>query len=247
MGKSSGSMTTTNGLDPLTQQWRQQLFNSAQAAGNTPGQGVDPLVGQAGQYFQNASRAGMMGMNALNGDQNAIQGMMNPYQGQVMDQYKAAHGDALAMTQRNVNDQMTKTGAFGGSRHGIAMGQALSGANRNFDQQSAQLLQGGYNDAMNRAGQMANMGFGAAHGMSGIGQINRNVAQENDPNYRRMMMMRQGLDGTPYGTTQTTPMQRNGASGFLGGAATGAQIGSAIPGLGTAFGAGIGGLLGLFG
>lgn len=58
------------------------------------------------------------------------------------------------------------------------------------------------------------------------------------------------VQNTPYQspTSTSSPFYRNRAGGFLGGAASGAGIGSMFaPGVGTAVGAGIGGLLGLFG
>jgi len=58
------------------------------------------------------------------------------------------------------------------------------------------------------------------------------------------------IQGTYGGTQSSTSMgpatSRNTGAGILGGAATGASIGSVVPGIGTMFGAAAGGLLGAF-
>jgi uncharacterized membrane protein len=67
---------------------------------------------------------------------------------------------------------------------------------------------------------------------------------------RGLNALESAVSGIPYGNTSTTSQQNysNKAMGALGGAATGAMIGSEImPGWGTAIGAVGGGLMGLFG
>jgi phage tail tape-measure protein len=64
---------------------------------------------------------------------------------------------------------------------------------------------------------------------------------------QRLGIVQSSLGATPanLGGTVQTPMYSNTGAGLLGGALAGAQLGSAIPGVGTAIGAVGGGLLGL--
>lgn len=73
--------------------------------------------------------------------------------------------------------------------------------------------------------------------------FSQNAPQVNLDNYIARI-----TGGYPGGTaTNTTPTYRNRAAGALGGAATGASVGSVVPGLGTAWGALIGAGLGYLG
>src|SRR3990167_9125649 len=85
--------------------------------------------------------------------------------------------------------------AFGGARHGIATGVALSENRRNQNEQIAGLLGSGFEGAMGRAGQLAGMGFDAAGAGANLGMTAGN------PDLWRMEMLRRALQGLPYGTT----------------------------------------------
>jgi hypothetical protein len=307
MSKPSGNQTTTQMPDKDTLSWNNEVRDAARNAtfgGYTPygGQevaGMHPwseqayqqLGGQQGQYgnYMNQGaiqqhygnqygQQGQTGMQALAGNQGAVNQMMNPYQSGVIDQVKSQYGDLNAAAQMGIQDQATKAGAFGGSRHGVASGVASGEIAKGLGQQIAGLQHQGYNDAMGRAAGLANLGLsgqqqalgalgyqsdllgqqnrltGQQYGMGmdrrALGQqqldVNRrNFNEQRDWDVRNFDILR-GASGLPGGMTQSTPMYSNPAAGFLGGAATGAGIGSAIPGLGTAAGAGIGGVLGLF-
>lgn len=75
----------------------------------------------------------------------------------------------------------------------------------------------------------------------------RHEFEQNLPYYRlgQYQNFINPILGVGGSSTATQPMYRNRFAGGLGGALAGAQLGSAIPGLGTAFGAGVGGLLGM--
>lgn len=243
--KGGGTQTVTQTLDPATQKMQQQVYDAARQAAVAP-PGVNPYTMQAAGIYQNAANFGMGGFNALAGDPAAIAKLMNPYQQEVVDATRAQYGTLMSDITNHINDEATQAGAFGGSRHGVAEGVALG----NLGQAEAQTLAGlnyqGYTDAMQQAAQLANFGMGATGQMAQLGDYIRSL----DPSLQRLAILKQGMDGTPYGSTQTTTGQagHNGVTGFLGGASTGAGIAQALS-LGTPWGAvlaGAGGLLGLF-
>jgi hypothetical protein len=307
MSKPSGNQTVTNMPDKDTLSWNNEVRQAArdatgvyqpyggqEVAGFTPGMNdaVQQIGGQQQQYGNYANQGavqqlygnmygqqGQTGMQALAGNQGAVNQMMNPYQSGVIDQVKAQYGDLNAAAQMGIQDQATKAGAFGGSRHGVASGVASADIAKGLGQQIAGLQHQGYNDAMGRAAGLANLGLsgqqqalgalgyqsdllgqqnrlsGQLYGMGNdrrmLGQqqldVNRrNFNEARDWDIRNFDIMR-GASQLPGGSTQSQPLYNNGAAGFLGGAATGAGIGSMAGGpLGAGIGAVGGGVLSLF-
>lgn len=146
--------------------------------------------------------AGDTGAAALGGNQNAINKMMNPYQQGVIDQVKGQYGDLNAQAQMGINDQFTKAGAFGGSRQGVASGVASSEIAKGLGQQIAGLQQSGFNDAMGRAGQAANLGLGAGQLGQGYGQLGaqyQGLAQNALGMQGQMAGAQQGAYGQQFG------------------------------------------------
>lgn len=156
------------------------------------------------------------------------------------------------------------TGNFGGSRQGIAEGQAIRGAEQATGDTAAKLVQDLYStnvNAQQRAVAMAPTVQGAqttgATVTSGVGDVRQamdqariNAAQNafNFDQYapfmnsKEILSIMQGLPGGSTVSTGNTP-QTNPALSALGGAAGGAALGSAImPGIGTGVGA-LGGAL----
>lgn len=237
--KGGGSTTQTQGLDPQTQAYVDQVRNAATAAGNTAGAGVNPYTQGAADSFGQFAKGGNLGFSALTGDPTATASFMNPYQSNVIDATRAQFDQTRADTLRSVDDASTAAGAFGGTRADVARGAALSGVARDENSTIAGLNQQGYNDAMTRAGSAANLGFGANQQLASLGDYMRSIQNSNDPATRKLGFLLQGM-GTPYGQTSTTTQQsgHNPFSGALGGAAAGSEFGP--------WGAGIGGLLGAF-
>ena len=179
--------TQVNSLDPLEQQWREKLFGATDAAANG-GPGA-PMSG----FYDATMGSAATGMNALGGDPTAVQKLMNPYQQNVVDAMMANWGKTNAATMSQVAADATKARAFGGNRAAIAQGTALANNNLAQNSQIAELLHGGYRDAMTQAATAAGMGFpGATLGMQGAA----------NPDLWRMMMLRGGMLGVPYGTSQ---------------------------------------------
>lgn len=213
-----------------------RALRRAQSAGDTPAavpNPADPNWSPPGAgIYGTAVDAGQQGLLALSGDADATARLMNPYQQQVIDQIMAQFGHANALTSRGIQDSATRQGAFGGSRHGVAEGVALSENARNANSQVAGLLYGGFDNAMTRAGQAAGLGLSSAE----------QARMLSDPNLYRMSVLQRGMQGVPFGQvgTNTTPNSRNALSGALGGAISGygafGPVGGIIGGIGGLFG-----------
>lgn len=138
--------------DPRTQMYIERL---RQEGAN---QGIGATRGAAAG-FHGAIDAGNLGFGALTGGENPF---LNTY----MDALNPVFDDIRARSLASVGDQATRAGAYGGSRHGVAEGVALGEVGKaqglaNID---------AFNQAQQRALQVANLGFGGAQGLSNLGQ-----------------------------------------------------------------------------
>lgn len=200
MSKSAGGSVkkeTTNGQTSVDQGTAQRMAEVWQAAQGAGYGGPSQLVTGATDFYTGAQGAGQAGMNALSGDPAAAARLMNPYQQQVVDATNSQWDQNDQHTMNTVNDAATKAGAFGGSRHGVATGTALAQNNMNRNQAVSGLLNTGYDNTMNRAGQLAGMGFAGAGananlGMGGVGS----------PQQWLMEMLKKGYMG-PTGSTSS--------------------------------------------
>jgi hypothetical protein len=184
-----GQQTQSTTVDPKTQAYVEQMRQAALGA-----QG-NPLYAQGRQL-------GGVGLSALGGDAGALQQLMGGY-GSQLDPY---WNQLRQTTLGTIGDQATQAGAFGGSRQGVAEGAALG----QIAQGQAGQRYGEYQNALGRAGQLANLGFGVDPQLMGI--------------------LNQGIG--PYGQTQTTHTQSDPFSQLLGLGLTGASL--FAPGPGTA-------------
>lgn len=194
-----GSSTVQTTIDPQTQAYIQQMRRAAT---------------QAGQGYQPYQQAGALGLGALTGQPGAQAQFMNPYLSQLNPFFQQQRAGAV----EGANQQATLAGAFGGDRSQI--GALLAG--NQADQTQAQFNYQGFQDAMQRASQAANLGFGAIGAPTAL----------------------QGAAMGPYGQTNVTTQQTDPwsqllglgltAGGFLlggpGGAAAGNQIGRQLGG-----------------
>jgi hypothetical protein len=110
---------------------------------------------QAAQGMQTAGAGTTaLGMAAANAPQLAttnLQPYLNPYTQEVIN---AQQADVLRGAQMGLNElgrQATQAGAYGGSRHGVAMGELGRGVAQTLAQQSAQLRQAGFGQAQQAA------------------------------------------------------------------------------------------------
>jgi len=191
------SKTTQNNatsVDPGTSAYVDGIRNSAFNAGTA---GPGPLLNGAAAYGTAAQAAGNLGFGALSGDPRATGQLMNPYLSNVVDANNADWAHTNAATASQINDEATRAGAFGGSRHGVAEGVALSGNNLQQQNQLAQLRYQGYNDAMSRASALAGYGFQGANLNSNLG-----FGGVGNPDLWLLQMLRQGYTG-PTGQTSS--------------------------------------------
>jgi hypothetical protein len=203
-------------------------------AGAAPG-GVPANPMQQASMAQQGALAGTAGAGTVAGTN--LGAYQNPYTQQVID---ASAADTLRNAQMGLNAlgaQATKAGAFGGSRHGVAMGEMGRGVAQMLGQQAAGLRSQGFLNAqqmaqqdiqnrMNQAQQLANLGQQSF----GYGQsIQQNLAQQGTAQqalqqalidaakgqfagYQQapvtgLGIMTQALGASPHGQTQTSQRQ----------------------------------------
>lgn len=113
--------------------------------------------------YQRASGANAAAMNIYSNPAAAAQNMMNPYQQNVVNKTLRDVGGAAQLGLNTLDAQATQAGAFGGSRHGVAMAEAMKGYQQQALDQVGALNQQGYNQAMNNA-------YQSAAGLQNVGQ-----------------------------------------------------------------------------
>lgn len=195
----------------------------------------------------NADRSLQAGMSNQSAGLNA--GLANQGMISSLNQFNA--GQANNMAQFNAGNQ------FGAQENwqNRLLQAGSANQNANLSGQNARLnaagMLGGFGTQMQtnalNAGS-ALMGLGERERLMNQAVIDANRVAQLDPReqaFRDFAFRQSILSGMPYDISTVQPGGSRGA-GVLGGAATGAGIGSMIPGLGTALGAGIGGVLGLF-
>lgn len=225
--------------------YRNSVFQKASDVGNQayrPNRlgvaGMDPNSAAANAAYGQAAGGIGIGMNAMNQglgmqwNADTANQYMNPYMSQVMDQWNKQFGDLRQGTLNDINQQAMQSGAFGGSRHGVAEGQALADLGKAQAMQQAGLLQQGYDTSYGQfandrntqlqGGQaMANLGLSGAAGQMGYGQQAQQTAQNAQTAKWQEEMRRQGwsqqqlqamiaaMQGAPYSQksdqTTTTP------------------------------------------
>lgn len=218
--KTQGSVqkTTQNqnaSVDTQTRDWLTEIMNAARNAGTA---GPSPLVSNATGYFGTGQNAGLTGIGALSGNGQDVQKLMSPYTQNVIDANATQWGRINQQTANQVRDAATMAGAFGGDRRNVALGTALNANNVAQAQQNAGLLNQGYSNAMNQAGQLAGLGFQSAGANANLG-----LGGVGSPNQWLFQMLRQGFiqptGGTSGGATTTAggTTQAGFSFPFLGG------------------------------
>ena len=128
----------------------------------TPQQQVMQGAGQVDPYTR-ASAANLGALATYADPSQAAMNMMNPYQQAVVDKTLRDVGSSAMMGMNALDAQATQAGAFGGSRHGVAMAEAAKGFNQQALDKVGALNQQGYNQAMANA-------MNAASGLQSAGQ-----------------------------------------------------------------------------
>lgn len=157
-----GSQTVQTQISPNAQRYITQMRRAALGYAGLPDPGgnlqplqpnLPPEIAQAQQQYGNYAQAGNLGLGALTGQPGAQGQFMNPYLNQMNPFFQQQRAGAV----EGANQQSTLAGAFGGDRSQI--GALLAG--NQADQTQAQFNYQGFQDAMQRAAQAANLGFGA--------------------------------------------------------------------------------------
>ena len=190
-GWQTNTNSSQNGFDAGTTGMRDAAYNATTAAANG---GIPQGVQDAMNQYRAHMAAGQTGAAALGGDAAAVAQLSNPYTQQVIDANNNDWQRTNQQTNMAVNSAASNAVAFGGSRYGVALGNAMAGNNAAQQTQSAGLRTAGYSDAMSRAGQMANLGMGAAGAGAQLGSMAGNQ------DLWRANVLKQGLMGMPHGT-----------------------------------------------
>lgn len=287
-GSGGGDTTQTTKLELSPEQ--RELFNLAlpaltEFAQNPPqafpGErvaGFDPTQIAGQQTLVNTAQGDLtnLGQSALQASQFFLGPGLDPTTNPFL---QAAIGAAVQpisenFTQNilpNIRGGAITSGQLGGSRQGIAEGQAATGVSRAIGETSAGLANQGFLaslDAGVRALALAPQTGGLLSAPGGIlsavgaerqGQeqrfINADIQRFTEEQLLPFISAREIASiafGIPGGTATSTGTSSGGGlspiQGALGGAATGASIGTLFgPGIGTGIGAGIGAIAGLFG
>ena len=144
------------GVNPLTNSAAQDMPRMLGQYGDVRDFLSGNLAGAAPNVSPYAD-AGATGAKALGGDQGAISSLMNPYQSQVIDAMHGQYDKLRNQSALDSNDAATRAGAFGGDRAALMKGARLGEVDSSEASNIANLLSGGYNDAMTRAGSAAGL------------------------------------------------------------------------------------------
>jgi len=136
--------------------------------------------------MQRASSANMQAFNTYSNPAAAAANMMNPYNQQVVDTTLRDVGQASQMAMNNLDAQAQRAGAFGGSRHGIAMAELGKGYQQQALDKVGALRQQGYGQAMNNA-------FNAAQGLQNVGNQAFNMGNTLQQNQMAQGAMQQQM------------------------------------------------------
>jgi hypothetical protein len=229
MGGSKKQTTTSeNALDKPTGAQVGKVYGASDAYANSGPIGADQGTTDAMAGYGATSDFGRRGLLAMQGDPTAMAAFQSPGQQAVLDQMDVAANQAGQAATNATNIDATRAGAFGGDRAAIAQGVAQAGVNTANMQNKAAFTHQNNQDAQSRAMAAANMGFGANQAQMQGGQYLRQLALENNPEYKKLMAYKMGLAGTPYGTKQTnttaTPWSSVIGGGLMQAAGTAAMF-----------------------
>lgn len=214
LGPKPQAPTETTMLDPASQAYVNNMRGNAQMWANRPMGDMDPSFLAAMHGMQGYADAGQMGVNAMT-DPTAAMKFMNPFFGAMnpfFDQQRAQSLNQLRSTA-------TAQGAFGNNRLGFAEGAAMNGINNTQAQFSYQ----GFQDAQQRALDLAHMGMGAHQWLGQQGQY----LSDRQRNYDigSLGMLRNGLGPTGSVWTGPKPQQHSLGQDIFGGAMAGLSMG----------------------
>ena len=145
-------------------------------------------------------QASMAQAGALQGTANAgsilgsdIQAYQNPYTQQVINANTADIMRGAQMGMNALDTAAGRAGAFGGSRHGVAMSELGRGVTEQIGQQSAQLRQAGFQNAQQMAQQDIQNRMAQAAQLGSLGQQSFGYGQQLQQNLASQGAQQQAL------------------------------------------------------
>ena len=164
--------------------------------------GEDPLQTQAinlarsgvgsFQPFLQAAQTAVGAQAGLTGPQ-AFQQFMSPFQQQVIDTTLADLDRQQAIQRQGIRDQAAVSGAFGGGREGVQLGEFDANALRNRASLLAQLQQQGFTQANRLAGQAFQQQGNLAAQQMGLSNFQRGSMGQDVAALANLGAFRQGL------------------------------------------------------
>jgi len=132
------------------------------------------VQGQAGLETGAASAAA--GLGSLLGP-TGYQQFMSPYQQEVIDTTMSEFDRQASIQQQGLRDQSIRSGAYGGGREGVQQAEYQRGSDIARSGQLAGLLQQGYQNAQQTAGQQLAAQQGLGQYQSQLGGLQRQIGQ----------------------------------------------------------------------
>ncbi|MDF3607554.1 hypothetical protein PE067_16220 [Paracoccus sp. DMF-8] len=203
--------------------------NVAGQAGQNLGFGAPQIAWGAGQNVSAPQIQFGAGLNASAGQLSGtnLQPYMNPYTQGVINSTLNTMGQQFQQQQNDLDAQATAAGAFGGSRHGVAMGQAANAYQQNVANTVAGLNQSNYQQAQaaaqsDIANRMQAQQFNIGNALNTRAQNANLQAQADQFNAGNMLNVRSQNAANQLATNQTN------ASNRLAGMNTQLQAGSQL-------------------
>jgi hypothetical protein len=162
----------------------QQAMSMAQAGSGAGGVLNDAVTAAKAGGSQTWTPEGVLGPDKVSYrtfDKTRVQDRMNPYISEVVDTTGAYYDEQLGKRMSENQARATQSGAYGGSRHGIADAELQRTSNMDRAQMMADLRYRGYNDAVAGDERETQGIFGADQYNSTAGyQARMNDAQRRD-------------------------------------------------------------------
>jgi hypothetical protein len=230
LGKTYGEELTSaigglKGLDPS------QFYGPQFVAGASPlQQQAQTLAGGLGSYQPYLQQAGQMGQTAQGYvGPGAYQQFMSPYQQDVINTALQQYDVQAQRGAQNIPAQAIAAGAFGGGREGIERATYQSQSDMNRAALQANLLQQGFTQANQLAGQAYNQQLGLGQYNLGLGQAGEQLlggrigtlstlgAQQQAQEQARLEAEKQLAYQRVYQPLQTAQQFGSGVMGLISG------------------------------
>ena len=267
MAKGGGGSSKVQRVEPPTIQepFLKQLFQSAgdafssgqlgQVAGFDPAQ----VQGQQGLLDFASGTGADIAKSTTDAFLNLIQNALNPEQnaalpGFIQSAIRPVEESLLERILPNIRGEAVATGNVGGSRQGIAEGQAIRGFSDTAGDITSRILNNAFNQGLNAL----TKSFALAPTVAGVAQLPANIQdavgavrqgqtqRELDQPATELAQFKSLIGGNFGSVTTEEGAKQSKALTAAGGALAGATIGTQIaPGIGTAWGAAIGAVIGL--